>query len=218
MALKRREEVRARKRLSSIEILEGNLRELRSDGAREFVSKAMRLTAKADGTALEVRAAHDAEQSGRIEGFGRIVKEHANAMVFGAMLPGEFGPFAVEYYTVYLHRRIPNQSRKRDGTDADTYRTGHEAYHRLHIAPAVLDKQVHTFGCRIIAKLPEVQLRELNLDPLLKSVEGIFLGAASEKKAWIVFIWRHVLYATISPTRFLSKTSSQLASVKKGVR
>jgi len=100
--------VHARKRLGSVEILDGNLRELRTDGARKFVSKAMCHVAKTDGTALEVRAAHDAEQSGRIEGFGRIIEEHATAMVFGAMLPGEFGPFAVEYYTGFLHPRIPN--------------------------------------------------------------------------------------------------------------
>ena len=52
----------------------------------------------------------------------------------------------------------------------------------------MLDKQVHTFGCRIIAKLPEARVRELNLDPLFKSVEGFLLGAAREKKAWIAFI------------------------------
>ena len=50
MRHKQHEEVHARKRLGSIEILDGNLRELRTDGAREFVSKAMRLMAKNDGT------------------------------------------------------------------------------------------------------------------------------------------------------------------------
>ena len=108
---KQREEVHARRRLGAVDVVECKLREQRSDGAREFVSALVREIAEGDGTKLELRAAGDAEQSGRAEGMGRIIAEHTKAMIWSASLPGEMGSYAVEYFASYVYWRIPNQSR-----------------------------------------------------------------------------------------------------------
>ena len=120
---KQREEVHARRRLGAVDVVECKLREQRSDGAREFVSALVREIAEGDGTKLELRAAGDAEQSGRAEGMGRIIAEHTKAMIWSASLPGEMGPYAVEYFASYVYWRIPNQSRKRENGEAAGYNT-----------------------------------------------------------------------------------------------
>jgi hypothetical protein len=184
-----REEKHARRRLGSIEEVAG-VRQLRMDGAREFIYGILEQYAKDNNITREIRVAHDAAQSGRIEAFGHAVAAHSDAMLNSAGAPVELTPYSVEYYTNFVHPRTPGKSRAAMSATGElgNYTTSYEAYHQLHIDPKVLDAQVHPLFCKIVVHVSKELARKWNLDPTLRMVTGLFCGKAHEKKGWLALV------------------------------
>ena len=175
--------------------LEGSdgLRQLRMDDAKEFTKGAMRGMVEELGVAPEIRIADDPEQSGRVEAWGGQIADHAKAMLKCAHAPAGLLPYAIDYYTTYIHPRIPSKANNGKpfrgvGDDDDTYETAYEAYHGVHIDPLTLDKQVHAWGSKVVVLIEKKHRRKMRLDPALKGVTGMLLGKAPAKKGWTVLI------------------------------
>ena len=131
------EEIHARRRCRDLEV--PGLRQLRMDGAKEFVHGDLEEYLNELGATRELRVAHDPEQSGRIEAFGHTVTSHVGAMLRGGGAPIEMTPFAVEHFTSFVHPRIPGQAKARGLRGEECFNTAYEAYHGVHIDPKVLD-------------------------------------------------------------------------------
>ena len=58
----------------------------------------------------------------------------------------------------------------------------------MHVEPRALDKEVHTFGCKVVCYVRPEHRRAWNLDPNITSVDGIYLGRAREKKGAMVLV------------------------------
>ena len=180
------EEIHARRRCRDLEV--PGLRQLRMDGAKEFVHGDLEEYLNELGATRELRVAHDPEQSGRIEAFGHTVTSHVGAMLRGGGAPIEMTPFAVEHFTSFVHPRIPGQAKARGLRGEECFNTAYEAYHGVHIDPKVLDAQVHPIFCKVAVHVTPELAKRWSLDPLLKAVSGIFLGKAPEKKGWLVLV------------------------------
>jgi transposase InsO family protein len=167
-----------------------NLREvdvkyLRTDGGKEFLSKVVESFCVSKGITQQVTPRHTPQQNGRVERLNRTLKEKVRCMLLDCRLHAEWWGAALEY-AAYLRNCLPASGKTM---------TPFELFH--HEMPDL--KLVKVFGCKAYVRLEKKDKALTKLGP--QSETGIFLGIEPNTKAYRVLIGseirvsRHVVFS-----------------------
>jgi GAG-pre-integrase domain/Integrase core domain len=143
-----------------------------TDRGGEYISGDLQRWLASKGIVHEMSVPRTPQENGKAERLNRTLAERVRSMLFQYNLPKSLWAHALVYaatlHNVGLNTRLGS--------------TPHQAF--LGTVPSV--KNFRTFGCKVLAKVPDTQRSKL--DP--KSEPGIYLGPDPKGAGCKVLVWR----------------------------
>ena len=146
---------------------------LRTDGGGEYVNDDLKTYLQTMGIERHLTAAYTPQQNGVAERINRTLMEAARSMLHAANLPSSFWTYAV-HAAVYLRNRSPTRALN-NVTPYEAWRGEKPSLSHLRV-----------FGCRAFMYLHKRQRSSTN-KLVARAMPGIFVGYATEAKAWLVW-------------------------------
>ena len=147
-----------------------NIKTLRTDGGGEYVNDQFITYLYTMGVERQVTVARSPQQNGVAERLNRTLMEAARALLHASGLPFSFWKYAVKT-AVYLRNRSPTKALA-NATPYQAWRGDTPDLSHLRV-----------FGCRAYMHLDKTKRSKLQA----RSIPVIFVGYASEAKAWLVY-------------------------------
>ena len=146
---------------------------LRTDGGGEYVNDDFQTYLQTMGIERNITTAYTPQQNGVAERVNRTIMEAARAMLHAANLPSSFWTYAVNA-AVYIRNRSPTRALN-NVTPYEAWRGEKPSLSHLRV-----------FGCRAYMYLHKKQRSSTN-KLAARAMPGIFVGYATEAKAWLVW-------------------------------
>ena len=146
---------------------------LRTDGGGEYVNDDFKTYLQTMGIERNITTAYTPQQNGVAERINRTIMEAARSMLHAANLPSSFWTYAVNA-AVYLRNRSPTRALN-NVTPYEAWRGEKPSLSHLRV-----------FGCRAFMYLHKKQRSSTN-KLAARAMPAIFVGYATEAKAWLVW-------------------------------